>query len=879
MFKDREIFLLDLDHILTPGSDFRHLSEGLTRLAEAVVGAAVGLSRERLAARHGLPQTVAGLEARCAVLGLGKLGGGGLGYASDIELLFVYSDSGSTSGPRVISNAEFFDQLVRDAVRLIEAKQEEIFHVDLRLRPYGLAGPAACSLESFCQYYGPQGEAHALERLALVRLRAIGGDEALGAQIERIRDELLYAGSRLPLDELRAARQKQFEDKTPAGSLNAKFSPGALVDLETTVQLLQVGFGVDRPVLRTPRIWEALDSLAAEGILLELEAERLRPAYIFFRRLINSLRMLRGSARDLMLPALDSDEYMHLARRMGYRAGVALSPARQLHLEFETHTASIRVFVEAHLGRAALPGPAGGNVADLILSESLPEPLVRKILANAGFRDAEKAFVNLQSLAGRGARNEFAKLALLATDFLQHQPDPDMALNNWERFTRSLREPGRHYRLLLAQPRRLDILMSIFSGSQFLSDVLIRHPEFFGWATLPENLRRVRTREQVRALFQALSSRAGSHEEWLELLRRYRLREILRIGIRDIFLGQPLDIIVGELSSVAEAVLEVSLERIWRERGQSGGSADFCVLAFGKLGGSELNYSSDLDLLGLYAEDGGAPEDYRRVMETLSHDLSRHLEEGIAYRVDLRLRPYGKSGELAYSLKSLVRYFREEASVWEIQALIKARPVAGNLALGERFLSQVRPGARQPLDAAQVIGSIEHMRSLTLKKLARGLLQATNIKLGAGGIRDIEFLVQGLQLIHAKTVLGGEDYLRAGNTCYALDSLRQADVLPAPAASRLKQDYIFLRRLEHYLQLYEDRQTHSLPREHGEIDILAKRLEGGKADAPGFLARLLACRERVEAAYRSYLLGAAPAAEAAAGRGSQPLSGGEPSRG
>ena len=855
--KDREIFLLDLDHILTPGIDFRDLSQGLTRLAETVVEAAVRLSYERLASCHGAPQTVAGLEARYAVFGLGKLGGAGLGYASDIELLLVYSDSGSTGGKRVVSNAEFFDRLVRDGTRLIEAKQEEIFHVDLRLRPYGLAGPAACSLESFCRYYGAGGEAHALERLALVRLRAIGGDEELGAQIERLRDEMLYAGSPLPLEELRIARQKQFEDKTPAGGLNAKFSPGALVDLEYTVQLLQVGFGSAAGSLRTPRIWEALDSLAAEGILQPLEAERIRTAYTFFRRLINSLRMLRGSARDLMLPALVSDEYIHLARRMGYRTGAVLSPARQLHLEFETHTASIRVFVEAHLGRDSLPGPAAGNVADLILSEQLPEPLRRTILVKAGFKDPERAEVNLHSLAGRGARNDFARLAVLATDFLQHQPEPDMALNNWERFTRSQRDPGRHYRLLLAQPRRLDILMSIFSGSQFLSDVLIRNPEFFGWATLPENLRRVRTREQVEALFESLSSRAESHAEWLQLLRRYRLREILRIGIRDIFLGRPLETIVEELSSVAEAVVEVSLRRIWKERGREDLSGDFCILAFGKLGGAELNYSSDLDLLGLYKDAGGPkePEEYRQVMETLRHDLSRHLEEGIAYRVDLRLRPYGKSGELAYSLDGMVRYFQKEASTWEVQALIKARPVAGNLDLGRDFLEQVRPGASG--SPAEVVESIEKMRALTLRKLARARSRATNIKQDSGGIRDIEFLVQGLQLIHADRVLGEADFPGAGNTCRALDSLRRMGVLSPDAAGQLKRDYIFLRRLEHYLQIYEDRQTHTLPQDRGELDALARRLEGGVTSAEQFLARLEACRRRVEAAYRDHLLSAA----------------------
>jgi glutamate-ammonia-ligase adenylyltransferase len=296
-------------------------------------------------------------------MGLGKLGGVALGYASDIELLFVYSDSGSTagpegstagpeestagpeestagpegsasgpegstSGPERLDNSEFFDKLVREVLQLVHAKREGIFHIDLRLRPYGAAGPLGCSLESFCTYYASGGPAHSYERLSLVRLRAVGGDRSLGSQVERLRDEMVYSAQSIDLAELRALRARQVEEKTriepvpasPAAALsaipgaapgpvraNAKFSPGALVDLEYAVQILQVTHGAIEKRLRTPRIHEALDALASIGLVEHSEASELVAAYHFFRHLINGLRMLRGSAQDLFLPAPDSD--------------------------------------------------------------------------------------------------------------------------------------------------------------------------------------------------------------------------------------------------------------------------------------------------------------------------------------------------------------------------------------------------------------------------------------------------------------------------------------------------------------------------------------------------------------------------------------------
>ncbi|MBI2441366.1 MAG: glutamate-ammonia-ligase adenylyltransferase [Lentisphaerae bacterium] len=866
--KDRELFLIDLDHILNPTAphDFaagmRAFAEALTGLAELVIRAAADIARCQLRSRFGTPRTVAGLEARFALFGLGKFGGVAMGYASDIEILGVYSDNGQTDGPEVIDNAEYFDRLVRLLAEVVKAKREGIFHVDTRLRPYGQSGPMACSLESFCRYYGPGGAAQAYERLALTRLRAIGPEAELGARLERLRDEFVYTTGSMNVQDLRNLRERQLTEKVAPESYNAKFSPGALVDLEYDVQILQVTHGQLSPRLRTPRIHEALVALSELGVLAPDESRRLTTAYYFLRQLINGLRMLRGSAQDLFLPPALSDEFAHLARRMGYTRGGELSPEQQLRVDFETHTAIVRTFIERHFGRDSLPGRPIGNVADLVLSEAVPPELRNRILVKAGFRDTVRSGVNLRKLAGGAAQQEmFARLAVLACDFLRHVADPDMALNNWERFVRALPDAAGHFQLLLSQPRRLEILMSIFSASQFLADTLIRNPEFLDWVTSSAVLHGERPRAVMEADLRAFVACAAPAER-LNGLRRFRRREILRIGARDICLHAPIQEITGALSDLAEVCIRLALEWAWETVGaepvceRRSGKNNFCVLAFGKLGGRELNYSSDVDLLGLCADAGeelssesrGEPlELFARVLKQVRQNLSASLEEGHAYRVDFRLRPYGTAGHLVYTVSGLADYYLNKAALWEIQALLKARPVAGNEALGAAWWKKVHPVFERSLLPEKISSSIKALRAVAVKDVAGDV----NVKSGLGGIRDIEFLVQGLQLIHAPR----QSELLSGNTLTALQRLQTHNILPAEAVSQLQADYTFLRRVEHTLQIFEDRQIHELPKAAEARAALARRVLGLTATAGQFTAELAACQQRVRQRYAQYLRG------------------------
>ena len=663
-FKDREAFLIDLDHILDPDASVTQLARRLTRLAECVVESALRLAEEELRPRFGTARTLGGIATRPAVLGLGKLGGGALGYASDIELMFVFSDHGYTTGPEQIGNADYYERLAQATVRRISAKREGIFEVDLRLRPYGAAGPRAVSLESFADYYGPGGAALAYERLALIRLRTVAGDRALGARMERLRDELVYRAGAIPLDEVHEMRRRQLAEHGSGDRLNAKFSAGALVDVEYAVQMLQVRYGPAHAALRTSSVRRALRALAEEGMLPAAEAEQVRGAYDFYRRLINALRMWRGSARDLHLPPAGSAESGHLARRMGYRDSSELTAAQRLHLELEQRRADVRSFIDAHLGHGVLGAGSVSGIGDLalLLSEAAePPPEAAPIFRRLGFAQPQRAVVNLTRLARRAPDvTEFARLAVLAADQLAVQSDPDRALNNWERYVAALGSPEHHFQLMLLQPMRLDLLVRIFATSQFLADALVRSPELFDWVTEPQRLHRRRRIEDV-------VSDLDFGSDWLARVDAVRRREILRIAIRDYCLAAPATDVMHELSVVAEALIGAAVDKLTAD--QPAVRARACVLAFGKLGGQELNYSSDIDLVALY-DDRDLPESQRGAMAQAVGELARSLDRVLAGArgrdgrvpgglAPAPLRRIGRTGALVQLAGGVLRWSRQ----------------------------------------------------------------------------------------------------------------------------------------------------------------------------------------------------------------------------
>lgn len=424
-----------------------------------------------------------------------------------------------------------------------------------------------------------------------------------------------------------------------------------------------------------------------------------------------------------------------------------------------------------------------------------------------------------------------------------------------------------------ADATRYRMLLAVFSQSRFLSEDLLRHPE---WIVDTTDLNEVASRERFTSrLTDFLGSRNITTARPLDFAL-FRRREILRIFLRDVFLLGSLPEVTEEISNLADTIVETALKQVVDELSKRYGhpSTDesqfsgakqspcqgFCVISLGKLGGRELNYSSDIDLMFLYAGNGETTgtypisnrEFFKKASNRLTDILSTYTAEGLCYRVDLRLRPEGRLGEVCISLDGALDYYARRARDWELQMLIKARVTAGDRAIGQRLLDSIEGGIYSTTLDFSLVETMSETRARIREKLksTNGDSSGLNVKLARGGIRDIEFLVQCLQRLHG----GREPVLRHGGTLFALSRLHEKDLLSATEHSRLSDAYHFLRKLEHRLQMRDDRQTHTLPAEKTDLDDLATSMAANSASlgvepSVQLLARLNEHLENVHAIY------------------------------
>jgi [glutamine synthetase] adenylyltransferase / [glutamine synthetase]-adenylyl-L-tyrosine phosphorylase len=472
----------------------------------------------------------------------------------------------------------------------------------------------------------------------------------------------------------------------------------------------------------------------------------------------------------------------------------------------------------------------------------------RQLLHAWHLRDLDRGYRNLEHLGRSLTLESLRDLCVSLQRLLPRCPDPDMALNNLERFLANPLGALKLPTLLEYRARTLEILLQLFSVSHFFSDLLSLNPDFLDMLKIP--LRRSPSPAELRALLQADVDAAGDDEALLRAFRRFRQRQNLRIGTNDIIRDRPLEEITRDLSRVADASVEVALatalQHVSKRFGQPtapGGEPARCVvLAFGKHGGEELNYSSDIDLMFLYDEEGstqrpaiqgagmGNDEFYARVASEVIRLLSAHTDRGQAYRVDLQLRPEGQRGPLATSLASTLSYYDTLGRTWERQALIKVRPVAGDLELGERFLQAIESFVYRKYLTFAEINEIKSMKRRIEQKASRAGLSLTEVKTGRGGIRDIEFTIQFLQLLNGGDLLA----LRQRTTLLAMEALERVGCLTDQEYRVLDDAYRFLRKTEHRLQLLFDLQTHQLPEREEELTKLALRM--GYPSGGGWLA-------------------------------------------
>jgi glutamate-ammonia-ligase adenylyltransferase len=795
----------------------------ISDLADALVQEALQLAVEEVGVRF----PTAAAAVRFAVIGMGKLGARELNYSSDIDLVFVMdSPSPLDEGHRRYA-ARLAETLIANLGE--ETGEGRCFRVDMRLRPEGRAGALVRSFPTFRDYYDRWAETW--ERQALIKARPVAGDEELGERFMALVRPVVYRrlqGATLLEDvrEMRAAVERKL-DAQGIIDLHVKEGRGTIRDVEFTVQLFQLLFGADQPGLQVRDTWIALERLEALGLLAPEERRTFAEGYRFFRETEHRLQLLH----DLPVRVLPTEApaLRRLARSMGF-------PDSDPFLEaYREHSEGVRELAHALYERLGMETSSVGDPlrAALMLADT-PEgeaELVRE-LQGRRFPHPEEALGALVRLAAGGAhyrhpsatRRLFADLApaLLAASL--SAADPALALQAFADFADRKLLHRSLYQTLREHPAGLEALCRFGGGAPVAMRAVLRYPELSDLLTDEEQLFRSRTQAELREDLEERLARASTYQRRLSTLRRFKLREWVRLAARHVLHPPSMDAETDAWSFVAEALVEASLQGAadrLREEGRWAGEGlgGFAVFALGRFGGLDLHFPSDLDML--YVFDSGAgrtQQQYELLAKALNDALQTVTEEGRLWEVDLRLRPEGRQGFTVASLDAARRYYGEggRAQTWEFQMLTRLRPVAGSERVAKEFTELVLPRVyRTPMPEGWR-EEIRRMKRRMEGERVREQEREWHLKLGPGGLSDIEFLVQFLQLAHG----GAEPPVRAVSTLGAARALAEAGHLTVEEARVLTDAHEFLTRVRQSLSLLRgDGSPDALPMAEGEARL------------------------------------------------------------
>ncbi len=463
------------------------------------------------------------------------------------------------------------------------------------------------------------------------------------------------------------------------------------------------------------------------------------------------------------------------------------------------------------------------------------KPAAEQLLCDCGFRDAARVLAAI----GRLHEDELQRrnLATIFNHLLracEKSADPDRALVNFERLVAALPNPNIFYHYLHESPDRLDLLVKIFAHSQALADTLTRNAEHFHFLLAPQTLEKPREKAWLAVELQRLLLSIRVPVQKYDAIRRFRRRETLRIGARDLVGGATVEETTLELSNLADvclqSVFEIALGSLRAQYKLKESTvvvtSRFSIIGMGKLGGQELNYSSDVDVIFLYDEEGALTptltnhQFFTKLAEEIIRAVAASSAEGNIFRIDLRLRPEGKSGPLVRSLDSCENYYAEFGETWERMALIKARPVAGDETVGGEFIEMVQPFVYARHAGENVIQQMAALKKRIEEEVVREGHLTRHVKLGIGGIREIEFIVQAFQVLHGARLA----QLRDRSTLRSLSTLVKTKTLTGTEAASLADAYRFLRNVEHRLQMEMELQTHTIPDEEQALYRLARSL-------------------------------------------------------
>ena len=807
----------DLDEVLRDLSD----------LAEGCVQGALQPLHRWLAQQYGTPKDRQGRPLSLVVLGMGKLGARELNFSSDIDLIFAYREEGETRRRNGLSHEEFFARLGQQLIQALDEVTAEgfVFRVDMRLRPFGASGPLVMGFGALEDYYQSQGREW--ERYAMIKARPIAGDPAEGAELMELLRPFVYRryldfGAFESLRDLKLQIEREIERKGHQD--NIKLGPGGIREVEFIGQAFQLVRGGREPALRGRELQAILARLAELDLLPGYIAERLNEAYRFLRRTENRLQMVRdGQVHRL---PVEERERARLAFAMGYVDWPAFERELRRHRRLvHEHFQQVFAAPQAVEQEAA---PERDELDALCAGDGVAAQ--EDVLRRHGFSDPEETARWLENLrggsamrfAGQRGRAQLRRLLPLLLHAAAEQEYPDETFARLARLLEAIAGRTTYLTLLVESPMALSQLVRLCGASPWLADMLAQHPVLLDELLDPRSLYQPMARETLeRELEEQLRAVAPEDlEQQMEALRHFQQMAVLRVAAADITGALPLMVVSDELTEIAEVVLRKVLQLVWTllvakhgepryRRGRLRLRAGFCIIAYGKLGGIELGYGSDLDLVFLH--DGAGDEQatdgprsihneqfFARLGQRIISMLETLTPAGVLYEVDMRLRPSGAAGQLVPNVEAFADYQQQEAWTWEHQALVRARPVAGDPAIAERFNAIRRAVLARPRDPGELRAAVRDMRARMRQELGSRSTGRFDLKQDPGGIADIEFMVQYGLLAWSQD---HPELLEYTDNMRLLDGFGRTGLIPPKDVACLQEAYKAFRARVHRLSL------------------------------------------------------------------------------
>ncbi|MGC3961828.1 MAG: bifunctional [glutamate--ammonia ligase]-adenylyl-L-tyrosine phosphorylase/[glutamate--ammonia-ligase] adenylyltransferase [Rhodocyclaceae bacterium] len=775
------------------------VTSAMTMLADVAVTTAQRVIATRLSERFGLPRRADGGEQEMVVIGMGKLGGGELNVSSDIDLIFAYPEDVDTDGDRSIGAFEFYTKLGRGLINALAERTADgfVFRVDMRLRPNGDSGPLVASFDMLENYFITQGREW--ERYAWIKARPMTGgadEELLSIARPFVFRKYLDYGAINAMRALHAQIRQEVARREMAD--NIKLGPGGIREIEFMAQVFQlIRGGRDRELQQRPTL-KVLSLLPERGLMPETTVQELAEAYEFLRRLEHRIQYM-DDAQTHMLPS-SSEDRERLAHSMGFADYAALDVVLEAH----------RARVAAHFEAVFSDPAAGEHELDEAWSGAGDTEPTCAVLERLNYSDASELAQRLQGFRqsprframSDDSRQRLASLMPRVLELCARQPNAHDTLTRMLDLLEAICRRAAYLALLQQYPMTLQRVIELTSASSWAARFLTRHP------LLLDELLDARELGMVpdwQAFAQDLRARLDEHgddvEQQMDLMREAHHAQVFRLLNQDIAGQLTVEKLSDHLSALADVVLEETLHVCWRHLAKRHRDApSFIVVGYGKLGGKELGYASDLDIVFLHDDPHpDAQATYARLAQRINTWLSSQTPAGLLFETDLRLRPNGDSGLLVSSMEAFEKYQRESAWVWEHQALTRARFCAGKPELGTAFERMRGELLSQPRDMPKLREEVLAMRKKMRDAFAnKG--EGFELKHDAGGLIDVEFVVQFLVLAYASQwpeLLGN-----IGNIAL-LRLAANVGLIPADTAHNAADAYRDLRRAQHALRLNE----------------------------------------------------------------------------